>query len=131
MSDDDVGVGLAEAIATVRTEFEQAIAAGKESALAFRAGPVEMSFRSASPGPGGRLASRPGSSPSAPRGGHHRHPSPHFTMTPVRRRTTQVVLKDRIADRKDLIAATRRVACGGVAQGSDGARGGRQRGRER
>src|SRR6266481_2996221 len=29
MSDDDVGVGLAEALATVRTEFEQAIASGE------------------------------------------------------------------------------------------------------
>jgi hypothetical protein len=45
MSDEAVGVGLADAIATVRAELEQAIAAGKSSALAFRAGPVEMEFQ--------------------------------------------------------------------------------------
>jgi hypothetical protein len=37
-------VGLADAIATVRHEMELAIAAGQASALAFRAGPIEMEF---------------------------------------------------------------------------------------
>lgn len=39
-----LGVGLADAIATVRRELEHAIAEGEMSALAFRAGPVEMEF---------------------------------------------------------------------------------------
>jgi hypothetical protein len=46
MGDDHgLGVGLAEAIATVRAELERAIAEGEGSALAFRAGPVEMEFQ--------------------------------------------------------------------------------------
>jgi hypothetical protein len=39
-----VGVGLAVAIGQVRTELEQAIEDGKNSAVAFRAGPVELEF---------------------------------------------------------------------------------------
>jgi hypothetical protein len=38
------GVGLAEAIATVRRELEQATEEGAQSALAFRTGPVELEF---------------------------------------------------------------------------------------
>jgi Trypsin-co-occurring domain 2 len=41
---DPVGVGLAEAIDQVRTELEQAIKDGERSAVAFRAGPVELEF---------------------------------------------------------------------------------------
>ena len=41
---DPVGVGLAEAIGQVRTELEQAIKDGEHSAVAFRAGPVELEF---------------------------------------------------------------------------------------
>lgn len=45
MSDgDDIGVDLADAIATVRAELERAIAEGEGSALAFRAGPIELEF---------------------------------------------------------------------------------------
>src|SRR5438552_6612021 len=40
-----LGVGLSEAIATVRAELERAIEEGEGSALAFRAGPVEMEFQ--------------------------------------------------------------------------------------
>jgi hypothetical protein len=43
--DEALGVGLADAIATVRRELEQAIAEGETSALAFRAGAVEMEFQ--------------------------------------------------------------------------------------
>jgi hypothetical protein len=46
MGDDrGLGVGLAEAIATVRAELERAITEGERSALAFWAGPVEMEFQ--------------------------------------------------------------------------------------
>ena len=45
MSGEAPGVGLADAIATVRAELEEAITAGKSSPLAFRAGPVEMEFQ--------------------------------------------------------------------------------------
>lgn len=41
---DPVGVGLAEAISQVRTELEKAIEEGAQSAVAFRAGPVELDF---------------------------------------------------------------------------------------
>ena len=41
---DPVGLGLAEAIDQVRTELEQAIKDGQNSAVAFRAGPVELEF---------------------------------------------------------------------------------------
>jgi hypothetical protein len=43
--EDMLDVGLSEAIATVRAELERAIEEGEGSALAFRAGPVEMEFR--------------------------------------------------------------------------------------
>jgi hypothetical protein len=39
-----VGVGLAEAIGQVRAELERAIKDGEQSAVAFRAGPVELEF---------------------------------------------------------------------------------------
>jgi hypothetical protein len=39
---DPVGVGLAEAIGQVRTELERAIEDGERSAVAFRAGTVEL-----------------------------------------------------------------------------------------
>ena len=46
MGDGDMlGVGLSEAIATVRAELERAIEEGEGSALAFRAGPIEMEFQ--------------------------------------------------------------------------------------
>jgi len=41
---DSVGVGLADAIGQVRSELEQAIKEGAQSAVAFRAGPVELQF---------------------------------------------------------------------------------------
>jgi Trypsin-co-occurring domain 2 len=41
---DPVGVGLADAIGQVRVELERAIEDGKGSAVAFRAGPVELEF---------------------------------------------------------------------------------------
>ncbi len=41
---DPVGVGLSEAISQVRVELEQAIKAGEGSAVAFRAGTVELEF---------------------------------------------------------------------------------------
>ncbi len=41
---DHVGVGLADAIGQVRTELEQAIKDGENSAVAFRAGTVELEF---------------------------------------------------------------------------------------
>ncbi len=41
---DPVGVGLADAIGQVRTELEQAIKDGENSAVAFRAGTVELEF---------------------------------------------------------------------------------------
>lgn len=41
---DALGVGLSDAIATVRRELEHAIEEGETSPLAFRAGPVEMEF---------------------------------------------------------------------------------------
>lgn len=41
---DPVGVGLAEAIGQVRGELERAIEEGSQSAVAFRAGPVELEF---------------------------------------------------------------------------------------
>lgn len=41
---DPVGVGLAEAIGQVRRELEKAIKDGEDSAVAFRAGPVELEF---------------------------------------------------------------------------------------
>jgi hypothetical protein len=46
MQDDaePVGVGLAEAISQVHAELEQAIKDGEQSAVAFRAGPVELEF---------------------------------------------------------------------------------------
>lgn len=42
--DDTVGIGLADAIGQVRSELEQAIKAGESSAVAFRAGPVDLEF---------------------------------------------------------------------------------------
>lgn len=39
-----IGIGLADAIAQVRTELECAIKAGQDSDVAFRAGPVELEF---------------------------------------------------------------------------------------
>ena len=39
-----VGVGLADAIGQVRSELEQAITDGAQSAVAFRAGPVDLEF---------------------------------------------------------------------------------------
>jgi NTP-dependent ternary system trypsin peptidase co-occuring protein len=39
-----IGIGLAEAIGQVRTELENAIKDGEKSAVAFRAGPVELEF---------------------------------------------------------------------------------------
>ena len=39
-----VGIGLAEAIGQVRKELEQAIKDGERSAVAFRAGAVELEF---------------------------------------------------------------------------------------
>ena len=46
MADDvePVGVGLADAIGQVRAELEQAVEDGRDSAVAFRAGPVELEF---------------------------------------------------------------------------------------
>jgi hypothetical protein len=41
---DPVGIGLADAIGQVRTELEQAIKEGGLSAVAFRAGTVELEF---------------------------------------------------------------------------------------
>jgi hypothetical protein len=41
---DPIGVGLAEAIGQVRSELERAIEEGAQSAVAFRAGPVELQF---------------------------------------------------------------------------------------
>jgi Trypsin-co-occurring domain 2 len=38
------GVGLAEAIKQVRVELEQATQDGKDSPIAFQAGPVELEF---------------------------------------------------------------------------------------
>lgn len=43
--EEQVGVGLADAIATVRRELEQATQEGEGSALGFRAGPVELEFQ--------------------------------------------------------------------------------------
>jgi hypothetical protein len=43
--EDGVGVGLAQAIATVRAELERAITEGESSPLAFKAGEVEMEFQ--------------------------------------------------------------------------------------
>ena len=45
VSDEAGGVGLADAIATVRAELEQAIATRRGSALDLRAGAVEMEFQ--------------------------------------------------------------------------------------
>ena len=42
--EDPIGVGLADAIGQVRAELEQAIKDGENSAVAFRAGPVELEF---------------------------------------------------------------------------------------
>lgn len=39
-----LGIGLADAIGQVRSELEQAIKAGESSAVAFRAGPVDLEF---------------------------------------------------------------------------------------
>jgi Trypsin-co-occurring domain 2 len=39
-----VGVGLADAISQVRMELERAIEEGAQSAVAFRAGPVDLEF---------------------------------------------------------------------------------------
>jgi hypothetical protein len=39
-----VGVGLADAIGQVRAELERAIEEGAQSAVAFRAGPVDLEF---------------------------------------------------------------------------------------
>jgi hypothetical protein len=47
MTDHDadlIGIGLAEAIGQVRAELERAIEDGKQSAVAFRPGPVELEF---------------------------------------------------------------------------------------
>jgi hypothetical protein len=41
---DPVGIGLADAIGQVRAELERAIEDGQRSAVAFRAGPVELEF---------------------------------------------------------------------------------------
>ena len=41
---DPVGLGLAEAIGQVRKVLERAIEEGAQSAVAFRAGPVELEF---------------------------------------------------------------------------------------
>jgi hypothetical protein len=43
-SQDLIGIGLAEAIGQVRAELEQAIKDGEHSAVAFRAGPVDLEF---------------------------------------------------------------------------------------
>jgi hypothetical protein len=43
-SGDEVGIELADAIATVRAQLERAIDEGERSAIAFRAGPVELEF---------------------------------------------------------------------------------------
>jgi hypothetical protein len=50
---DPVGLGLAEAIGQVRTELEQAIKDGENSAVAFRAGPVDLEFEVAFANTGG------------------------------------------------------------------------------
>lgn len=42
--DPEIGIGLADAIATVRRELELAVGEGKDSPLAFRAGAVELEF---------------------------------------------------------------------------------------
>lgn len=39
-----IGIGLADAIAQVRSELERAIEEGQDSPVAFRAGPVELEF---------------------------------------------------------------------------------------
>jgi Trypsin-co-occurring domain 2 len=41
---DAVGIGLADAIGQVRAQLEQAIEDGAQSAVAFRAGPVDLEF---------------------------------------------------------------------------------------
>ena len=88
MSDEAAGVGLADAIATVRAELEQAITAGKSSALAFRAGPVEMEFQVSFSRTGTGQAGikawvvTVGAKGEATTAATHR---PKFTMTPVHR----------------------------------------------
>ena len=44
MTDDDPGLGLADAIQLVRSELQQAMEDGRSSPLAFTAGPVQMEF---------------------------------------------------------------------------------------
>jgi hypothetical protein len=60
-----VGIGLADAIGQVRAELEKAIAEGRGSAVAFRAGPVQLEFEVAFTQAAGRPASGAGRRPSA------------------------------------------------------------------
>ena len=53
MADDELGVGLAEAVEQVRSELEDAIKRGQGSSVAFEAGPVEMEFEVAFTASGG------------------------------------------------------------------------------
>jgi hypothetical protein len=44
MADDEVGVGLADAIANIRRELERATVEGHNSVIGFEPGPVELEF---------------------------------------------------------------------------------------
>jgi hypothetical protein len=102
MSDDAVGVGLSDAIATIRAELEQAIAAGKNSTLGFRAGPVEMEFQVSFSRTGmGETGIKAwvvtvGAKGEATTAATHRL---KFTMTPVRRDDNTDALIGDVGDR--------------------------------
>jgi hypothetical protein len=96
-SADPAGVGLADAIGQVRTELEQAINDGKDSPVAFRAGPVVLEFEVAFTRTGGVNGGFQLSVLSFGAKGERSHAATHrvtVTLTPAGRDGRDVLIGD-------------------------------------
>lgn len=105
MVETELGVGLADAIANVRTELERATTEGQASAIGFEPGPVELEFQvgfqTTKAGGGGVkvYVFTVDAKAEAVRSGTHRL---KLTLTPARRAGVASALADKlIGDRGD------------------------------
>lgn len=99
MTDDEVGVGLADAIANIRRELERATVEGAGSAIGFEPGPVELEFEigfqtTKAGGAGVRVyVLMLGAKAQAEKSGIHRL---KLTLTPARRATVAAAVADKL-----------------------------------
>jgi hypothetical protein len=99
MTDDEIGVGLADAIANVRQELERATAEGHGSEIGFEPGPLELEFEvgfetTKAGGAGVRVyVLTLGARAEAGKSGSHRL---KLTFTPTRRAAAPASVADKL-----------------------------------